>query len=241
MLNRSRAVQRLAKRACYPVAMATSLVKQTHIDVERPVSPAKSDSQDVRDPDRGADEPGLVQSVQAGDVRAFSPLVARYMEPAYAVALSILRHEQDAEDAVQAAFIRALDRIGQLRPGSRFGPWFYRVLRSTCLNLRRRELLRTHSELTDTAASRDDPHREMERNNARRRVLAALEQLPERQRTAVMMYDLEGYDHAEIAKILDIAVGTSRANLHHGRQALQKLLGPKNGVDDTRVEEDEDA
>ncbi|MDH3732739.1 MAG: RNA polymerase sigma factor [Gemmatimonadota bacterium] len=174
--------------------------------------------------DRGADEPGLVAAVQGGDSRAYSTLVARYMDPAYAVALSILRQEQDAEDAVQAAFIRALDRIGQLRPGSRFGPWFYRVLRSTCLNLRRREMLRSHPEVPDTARSGHDPHREFERRAARERVLGALEQLPERQRTAVMMYDLEGYDHADIAEILGIAVGTSRANLHHGRQALRKIF-----------------
>jgi len=177
--------------------------------------------------DKGADEPGLVAAVQNGDSEAFSKLVARYMDPAYAVALSILRHEQDAEDAVQASFIRALDRIGQLRPGSRFGPWFYRVLRSTCLNLRRRELLRSHSEVPEAAQSGHDPHREFERRQARARVLKALERLPERQRTAVMMYDLEGYDHAEIAKILEIAVGTSRANLYHGRQALRKILSER--------------
>jgi len=161
------------------------------------------------------------------------------MEPAYAIALSILRHEQDAEDAVQAAFIRALDRIGQLRPGSRFGPWFYRVLRSTCLNLRRREVLRTHSELTDTARSGDDPHREFERSAARSKVLAALEKLPERQRTAVLMYDLEGYDHAEIAEVLGIAVGTSRANLHHGRQALRRILGESAGRGRRKEDDDE--
>lgn len=198
---------------------------------ESPQPATVSNGSGTRDPDRGADEPGLVEAIQRGDTTPFSLLVARYMDPAYAVALSILRQEQDAEDAVQAAFIRALERIGQLRPGSRFGPWFYRVLRSTCLNLRRREALRTHSELTETAASRDDPHRELERGRARSRVLGALQQLPERQRTAVMMYDLEGYDHAEIAEVLDIAVGTSRANLHHGRQALRKILGAGAGHD----------
>jgi len=175
--------------------------------------------------ERGADEPELVEAVQKGDGRAFEKLVARYMDPAYAVSLSILRHEQDAEDAVQAAFIRALERIGQLRPGSRFGPWFYRVLRSTCLNLRRRELLRSHGEVPETARSAHDVHREFERREARARILEALEQLPERQRTAVLMYDLEGYDHADIAEILEIAVGTSRANLHHGRQALKRIIG----------------
>ena len=217
--------------------MVTSLAEDTRTRRHRPADAVRSGSRPDPESDPGADEPGLVEAVQAGDVEAFARFVTRYTDPAYAIALSILRHEQDAEDAVQAAFIRALERIGQLRPGSRFGPWFYRVLRSTCLNLRRRELLRTHSELTETAASRDDPHREFERSDARKRVLEALEQLPERQRTAVMMYDLEGYDHGEIAAILGIAVGTSRANLHHGRHALRRILddsvgAPTEGVDD---------
>ncbi len=176
------------------------------------------------------DEPTLVAAVQNGDTLALTPLFSRYVDPAYAIALSILRNEQDAEDAVQAAFTRALDRIQQLRPGSRFGPWFYRVLRSTCLNLRRRELLRSHSELADVAGSGDDPHRTLERTRARDQVMKALAHLPERQRTAVMMYDLEGYDHAEIARILGIAVGTSRANLHHGRQALRQILLEQQGA-----------
>lgn len=219
--------------------MGMPLAEETRTPNGSPGDATGPGSGPAEPPDPGADEPGLVEAVQAGDSRAFSVFVTRYTDPAYAVALSILRHEQDAEDAVQAAFIRALERIGQLRPGSRFGPWFYRVLRSTCLNLRRRELLRTHSELTDTAASRDDPHREFERRHARKQVLDALGQLPERQRTAVMMYDLEGYDHAEIAKILGIAVGTSRANLHHGRHALRRLLGEASASGTGGADEDE--
>ena len=210
--------------------MAIFLAQNTPTEAHSRNSLTKSTSSSSRHIDQGADEPALVEAVQAGDVHSFAPLVTRYSEPAYAVALSILRHEQNAEDAVQAAFIRALDKIGQLRPGSRFGPWFYRVLRSTCLNLRRHELVRDRSfvktdlDLIDAASSSDDPHRELEQTDARRRVLKALRQLPERQRTAVVMFDLEGYDHADIAKILNIAVGTSRANLHHGRQALRRIL-----------------
>jgi len=180
------------------------------------------------------DEADLVRRVQEGDERAFEKLVGRYMDPGYAFALSILRSEQDAEDGTQAAFIRALERIGQLRPGSPFGPWFYRVLRSTCLNLRRREMLRDHEMLPGTVAGGSDPERELERKTARKRVLDALEQLPEMQRMAVMLFDLEGYDHAEISEVLGIAVGTSRANLHHGRKALRVLL---EGQADTAFED----
>lgn len=171
-----------------------------------------------------SDEPELVRAVQAGDTDAFGVLVERYLDPGYAFALSLLRNEQDAEDGTQAAFIRALDRIGQLRPGSPFGPWFYRVLRSTCLNLRRREALREHEALPPAVSGGPSPDREFDRNRAREQVLSALDRLPEMQRQAVLLYDLEGYDHAEIAEALDIAVGTSRANLHHGRKALRRIL-----------------
>ena len=172
--------------------------------------------------------------MQEGDERAFSLLVERYLEPSYAIAMALLHNEADAEDGVQASFIRALERIEHLRPGSPFGPWYYRVLRSTCLNLRRREALRDHSELPHTAAGGPNPEREFDRNMARERVLTALGQLPEKQRMAVLLYDLEGYDHAEISEILGIAVGTSRANLHHGRRSLKRILQTGMDGDETR-------
>lgn len=174
-----------------------------------------------------ADEPELVRAVQSGSSRAFESLVERYMDRAYAMAVSLLHNAHDAEDAVQSAFIRALERIDQLHRGSPFGPWFYSVLRSTCLNLRRRESLRSHETIPVGASGGPDPERELERTRARERVLEALRKLPEMQRLAVLLYDIEGYDHGEIADILDIAPGTSRANLHHGRQALRRIMGTR--------------
>ncbi len=191
------------------------------------VLPAATPEDEERRAARFADEAAVVDAVRAGDQSAFSRLVERYMDPGYAVALSILRQQQDAEDALQSAFIRALERIDQLRPGSPFGPWFYRVLRSTCLNLLRREALRDHDPLPRSASGSTNPQRELERRLARESVLAALAQLPEMQRLAVTLYDLEGYSHQQVAEILDIAEGTSRAHVHHGRRALRAILGPE--------------
>jgi len=172
------------------------------------------------------DEAELVGLVQGGDAGAFDELVRRYLDRGFAVALSILGVPQDAEDAVQTAFIRALERIDQLRPGSPFGPWFFSVLRSTALNLRRRENLRSHEEIPTSASGDSNPERELDRTLTRGRVLAALKELPEQQRTAVILYDLEGYNHREVAEALGVAVGTSRAHVHHGRKALRDRLGP---------------
>lgn len=181
-------------------------------------------------------EAELVRAVQEGDEAAFGRLVDRYMEEAYAVALGILRHPQDAEDAVQDAFIRALEKIDHLSPGSPFGPWFYRVVRSTCLNAVRGRKRRSHEPLTPGTGGGGDPEEANLTRLAFRRALRALEELPEMQRTAVMLYDLEGYSHAEIAEILDIAEGTSRAHVHHGRRALRARLsqaddGPGGGTE----------
>lgn len=172
-----------------------------------------------------ADEPTLVRRVQRGDKAAFGLLVERYLESGFAVAIAVLGNPHDAEDAVQNAFIRALERIDQLQPGSPFGPWFYRVLRSTALNLRRREVLRSHEEIPASASMGSNPEKELDRGMTRDLVLGALAELPEMQRMAVTLYDLEGYSHQEIADILGTAVGTSRAHVHHGRKALRNRLG----------------
>ncbi|MBT8479446.1 MAG: RNA polymerase sigma factor [Gemmatimonadetes bacterium] len=179
-----------------------------------------------------AEEQALVRAVQDGDDDAFGALVDRYLEAAFATALSVLRNTHDAEDAVQSAFIRALERIDQLKPGSPFGPWFYRVLRSTCLNLRRREALRSHEEIPVSAAGGRNPDRDLQEELTRETVMVALGELPEMQRLAITLYDLEGYSHQEIGDILGIAVGTSRAHVHHARRALRKLIGPIVGADE---------
>lgn len=190
-----------------------------------------------RSPRREATEPELVRAVQAGDERAYGRLVDMYLDESHAVALGILRHRHDAEDAVQEAFIRALERIDQLSDGSPFGPWFYRVLRSTCLNLLRREKLRSHEEIPHDASGGSNPERETHRRLTRQKLLTAMEELPEMQRTAVTLYDLEGYSHREIAEVLDVAEGTSRAHVHHGRKALRELLGEEGAEADERREE----
>lgn len=223
-----RCLQHPARQACYH--WCETAIRGCVSRARRPIAGdchARHGDLAVGNGDRRADEPAIVAEVQAGDERAFGVLVERYLDSAFATALVLLRNAHDAEDAVQNAFIRALQRIDQLKAGSPFGPWFYRVLRSTCLNLRRRESLRAHEEIPGSAAGRTDPGRELEARLLRSRVLEALRELPEMQRMAVMLYDLEGYTHQEVAEILGIAVGTSRAHVHHARRSLRRIIGPE--------------
>ena len=83
------------------------------------------------------DEPFLVERVRQGDGQAFGTLVERYSDQAFAVAYGFLQHAEDAEDLVQDAFVRALEKIDSLGRGSSFGPWFYRLLVNAALNRRK--------------------------------------------------------------------------------------------------------
>ncbi|MEE9230069.1 MAG: RNA polymerase sigma factor, partial [Acidobacteriota bacterium] len=164
------------------------------------------------------DEPDLVERVRQGDDRAFEALVNRYADQAFAVAFGFLQHVQDSEDLVQDAFVRALERIDSLSPGSPFGAWFYRLVVNAALN-RRRYLARRRTEAitADRAARGGDPDRASERAELRRRLAQALQTLPPELETVVILHDLEGFTHPEIAQVLGIPEGTCRSHLHRAR------------------------
>ncbi len=171
------------------------------------------------------DEPELVERVRQGDDRAFETLVNRYADQAFDVAFGFLQHVQDSEDLVQDAFVRALERIDSLSPGSPFGAWFYRLVVNAALN-RRRYLARRRTEAitADRAARGGDPDRASERAELRRRLAEALRALPPELETVVILHDLEGFTHPEVAQVLGIPEGTCRSNLHRARGLLREKL-----------------
>lgn len=174
------------------------------------------------------DEPALVERVRAGDPDAYAMLVRAYLRTAFAVAYGILRQVEDTEDLVQDAFVKALERIDRLRPGSPFGPWFYRLLKNEALNRRRWRARRETEPLTDSApAPGASPALEAERSGLRRRLQRLLDRLPPSQATVVVMHDVEGFSHAEIARALGIPEGTSRSHLHHARKRLRSWLAER--------------
>lgn len=172
------------------------------------------------------DEPELVDRVRRGDDRAFEALVSRYTDQAFAVSFGFLQHVQDAEDLVQDACVRALERIDSLSRGSPFGPWFYRLVVNAALNRRRYLARRRTTEIPpdQAAGSDDDPGRASERAELRRRLATALRSLPEELETVVILHDLEGFTHLEIAGVLRIPEGTCRSHLHRARRMLREKL-----------------
>lgn len=166
----------------------------------------------------------LVDQVRDGDSEAFASLVDLYSEQAFAVAYGFLQHVEDAEDLVQDAFIRALERIDRLKPGSPFGPWFYRLVVNASLNRRRYRARRRTEPIPPNARGKGNPVGAAHRAEMRERLARALRALPEVLETVVVLHDLEGFTHPEIAEMLDIPVGTSRSHLFRARRKLRSQL-----------------
>jgi RNA polymerase sigma-70 factor, ECF subfamily len=176
----------------------------------------------------------LVARAREGDRAAFEQLVRRHLGTAYSVALAELADARDAEDAVQDSFITALERLDDCRDAAAFGAWLRQIVRNRARTVRRRERLRDTEDLSTvaSAAGRENPARDLERNDLRDRLETALATLPATQRSIVLMHDLEGYRHREIAVELGIPEGTVRSHLFLARRALRKLLTDGNMGED---------
>jgi RNA polymerase sigma-70 factor (ECF subfamily) len=168
----------------------------------------------------------LVQRARRGDAAAFEALVRRHYRTAYAVALAVLGNAMDAEDVTQDAFVRAVERMDEVREPERFKGWLLQIVRNRSRNYRGYRRLRTARPLdTVSVAAPENPSRDAERAELRGALESALAQLSEVQREVVLLHDLEGWKHREIAEFLAISEGMSRQHLMTARRALRERLG----------------
>lgn len=173
--------------------------------------------------ERPPNERELVLAAQHGQRSAFSELVRMHERRAYAVARSIVANHEDAEDAVQDGFLHAYRALDRFLPDQAFGAWLHRIVANAALDITRRRKVRDADELPETVAS---PFRDpAEGSELRSRLSAALDQLPARQRSVIVLHDVEGFKHSEIGTILGIPEGTARSDLHYARSQLRVVLG----------------
>lgn len=167
-------------------------------------------------------EHALVIAAQRGDAEAFAALVRLHQRRAYAVARSIVLTHEDAEDAVQEGFLHAYRALDRFLPDQAFGAWLHRIVANAALDITRRRKVRDAEMLTETIAS---PFRDpAESDELRRRLIDALQLLGDRQRSVIVLHDVEGFKHAEIGQMLGIPEGTARSDLHHARARLRQAL-----------------
>jgi|SRR2546425_730572 len=171
------------------------------------------------------DEAALVARALAGDRAAFGVLAERYAAPARRVARAVLDDPDDADDAAQDALLAALVKLQQYDPRRPFGPWLMRIVANAATDRRRRRTVRRAEPLDPNATvGGPRPDVQTEQRALAQRLREALAELPERRRVAVVLFDVEGYSHAEIAEILGVAEGTVRSEVFHARRRLRVLL-----------------
>jgi RNA polymerase sigma-70 factor (ECF subfamily) len=170
----------------------------------------------------GVTERDHVIAAQKGSDAAFAELVRLHHRRAYAVARAIVLSHEDAEDAVQDGFLHAFRALDRFRSDQPFGAWLNRIVANAALDLVRRRKVRDADELPETVAM---PFRDPgEADELRNRLSKALTHLTDRQRSVIVLHDVEGFTHGEIGKTLGIPEGTARSDLHHARAALRRLL-----------------
>ena len=158
----------------------------------------------------------------------FEETVLPHLDAAYTLARHLLRNEQDAEDVVQDAYLRAVRHFGGYRGGN-MRAWLLTIVRHTCYSwLRRHKQDAGATEFDETVhgdlRTADDPEAEMLRGALREALDQAIEGLPVEFREVVILRDVQGLSYAEIAEVVGIPVGTVMSRLSRARQRLQRAL-----------------
>jgi RNA polymerase sigma-70 factor (ECF subfamily) len=167
----------------------------------------------------------LAQRAARGDSDAYGELVNRHAAAARRLARTVLQNAEDADDAAQEGFLLAWRHIARYDPARPFAPWLMRIVMNAAADLRRKRRVRATEEIPVSAVSNAaSPEEETDRTLFRSQLQAALAELPERQRIAVVLFDAEGYAHADIASLLGVPEGTVRSDVFHARRALRQAL-----------------
>jgi RNA polymerase sigma-70 factor (ECF subfamily) len=181
-----------------------------------------------------ADDATLVARAKGGEQEAFGELVARHQGAMFALGRAYFASEADAEDAVQDAFVKAFQAIGQLSAAPRFAGWMARITINTCLDILRTK--KNKMSLADFATSVQlqprlgqrqlTPATLASQSEEKEMLRVAIGRLPEHQRVAIMLRYGGELSYEQIAAYLDVPVTTIDSRLHKAKLALRDMLAP---------------
>jgi len=188
-----------------------------------------------KDPDKSAwMEADLVRMAQKGDLASFEELVARHRDKIYARAYSMMRHEEEALDLSQDAWVKGWQRLAQFQGDSSFVTWMTRIVINLCLDqLRKQKRQRAESIEAleeDGGVERQmpvvqaNPTAGLERVELRERIDRALAQLSHEHRTVLVLHEFEELEYKEIAERMKCSIGTVMSRLFYARRRMASLL-----------------
>jgi RNA polymerase sigma-70 factor (ECF subfamily) len=178
----------------------------------------------------------LVARAQDGDLAAYDELVGRYQGKIYSLLYNMTGNKEDAEDLLQAVFVKGYTSIGKFRGKSSFYTWIYRIGVNRAINFLKRRKRKSALSLDniDLGVERDpayvelsakeSPFRDATLSELQQKLNEALQTLSEKHRAVVVMHDIQGIPHEEIAQMLGCSAGTVRSRLFYARQSLQTEL-----------------
>jgi RNA polymerase sigma-70 factor (ECF subfamily) len=185
-----------------------------------------------------ADDLALVSKAQAGDPAAFRALVIRYQRKVYALALGIVKDSDLAWDVAQEAFVRVHGHLGAFEGKSSFSTWVFRIATHLSIDSVRRERTSHKDDIDDlhevdlsdagegilATSLGNDPAENVLRREMAGKIQDALETLPEKHRTILVLREVEGLSYEELAERLEIHKGTVMSRLFHARKKMQAAL-----------------
>lgn len=173
-----------------------------------------------------ASDDELVARVAQGDEAACRRLIERHLARMVFLARRMLGNQADAEEVAQEVFLRVWTHASRWEPGrARFGTWLHRVATNLCLDrLRRRHGTEDLDAIPEPRSDEPDPEEQVARNDLARRVEAALQALPARQRAAVTLTHYQGFSNIEVADILEVSVEAVESLLSRARRQLRAAL-----------------
>lgn len=186
------------------------------------------------------DERKLIERAMNGDSSSFNRLMELHERRMYAVALRMCADREDAQDCLQEAMLRIYRSINGFKGQSSFATWVYRVTMNTCLDELRKKKNKQNTSLdglldmgwspVDEQAS---PEKRAIDSEVQKCLHAAIGELPEDMRAAVVLRDIQGFTYDEIAQMLDINVGTIKSRISRGREKLREKLKQNTELFDT--------
>jgi RNA polymerase sigma-70 factor (ECF subfamily) len=170
------------------------------------------------------DDATLVGATLAGRSEAFGTLVERYERAVYNLCLRTLRDGEEAKDASQEAFLKAFRSMRTFRADKKFSTWIFSIAYHACCDRLNRRKRYSDGELPERADPSPGPEVLVERRDEAAALRAAIDALPEKYRSVITLYHLQGHQYEEIAKVLDLPMGTVKTHLFRAKEQLRRQL-----------------
>ncbi len=181
----------------------------------------------------------LLAKAKNGDIASFERLIEKHQKTAYNIALRTVGNEEDAKDLTQDALIKVYKNIHRFREDSSFTTWLYRIVVNTCKDEMKKKKLSVISidKEVDTGESQvkleipdesSSPERVLETAELNNVIQDAINTLPEQNRIAVVLRDIQGFSYEDISKLIDCPVGTVKSRINRGRKILRDILKNEN-------------